>query len=294
MKPTVVFQTDFGAGGGGAMAGVVKSIDEAVPVYDFDHFIEPFNVRAAAYSLSTVTSFWPAGTVFVSVVDPGVGTARRSCVAKLRSGSFVVTPDNGTLTMIAGEIEAIRQIDENVNRLPGSENVHIFHGRDVYAYTAGRLAAGVIDFAGVGPEYPVSEICLLPLTNTETRLAPGFAEGGIYNFEVSYGCARVNIPNKAFQEVCGFSYGDSLQITIRDGQRTVFQGKGRYVMTFGMAEPGEAILLGDIQHGDAQKLRFTLNDGNFIKTYAPELENHMEQAVNYIFTVTKDSSIITG
>lgn len=287
MKPTVVLQSDFGHGGGGAMAGVIKSIDSQVPVYDLNHMLEPLNVRDAAYSLSTVTPFWPDGTVFVSVVDPGVGTQRRSVVAKLKNGSFIVTPDNGTLTMIADQIATVRIIDETRNRLPGSENVFIFHGRDVYAYTAGRLAAGVIDFEGVGPEYPVSQIVILPLTNVITQVSEGFAQGGIYNFEVSYGCARINILNKDFQNIAGFRYGDTVRVTISDGNRIVFDGDTKYERTFGMAEKYRPLLLGDIQHGDAQKLRFTINDMNFIKAYAPELENNLERSVDYVFTVRK-------
>ena len=287
MKPTVVFQTDFGFGGGGAMAGVVKSIDSEVGVYDLDHHIAPFNVRAAAYSLSTVTPYWPAGTVFVSVVDPGVGTTRRSAVAKLKNGSYVVTPDNGTLTLIADEVEAVRSIDEAVGRLPGSENVFIFHGRDIYAYTAGKLAAGVLAFEDVGPAYPVSELVLAPLTNVPTAVREGFAQGGIYNFEVSYGCARINIFNRDFQNVCGFAYGDTVRVCITDGERVVFEGDTIYERTFGMAPTGVPLLLGDIQHGDAQKLRFTINDCNFIKLYAPELENNLEKSADYVFTVTK-------
>lgn len=287
MKPTVVFQTDFGNGGGGAMAGVVKSIDSSVPVYDFDHYIEPYDVRAAAYNLSTVTPYWPCGTVFVSVVDPGVGTSRRSCVARLKNGSFVVTPDNGTLTLIIDQIDQIREIDESINRLPGSENVHIFHGRDVYSYTAGRLAAGVIDFEGVGPLYDTSDICVLPLTNIKTVVREGFAQSGIYNFEASYGCARINIFNKDFNEICGFKYGDKVRVTITDGDKVIFDEITSYIRTFGDAVIGEPILLGDIQIGDAQKLRFTVNNCNFIEMYAPDLIGHMYDAADFVFTVTK-------
>ena len=87
MKPTIVFMTDFGSGGGAVLAGVVKSVDPELGVYDFDHNIEPYNIRQAAYQLSTVVPYWPAGTVFVCVVDPGVGTSRRGCVARLRTAA---------------------------------------------------------------------------------------------------------------------------------------------------------------------------------------------------------------
>ena len=114
MKPTVVFQTDFGSGGGGVLAGVVKTIDPEVSVYDFDHNIEPFNIRQSAYQISTMIPYWPSGTIFVSVVDPGVGTHRKSCVAKLKNGSYVVTPDNGILTSIIDDI--VECIDDIIDK----------------------------------------------------------------------------------------------------------------------------------------------------------------------------------
>ena len=281
MKPTVVFQTDFGSGGGAVMAGVVRSIDPEVGTYDFTHDIEPYNIREAAYQLSTVVPYWPAGTVFVSVVDPGVGTSRTACVAKLACGSYVATPDNGTLTMVAGDIVEIRRIDETINRLPGSENVHIFNGRDVFAYTAGRLAAGIIGFDGVGPAYPVSKIVRLALTNVAPRLGEGWAEGGVYNFDMPYGSARINIRNLDFQQVAGFSYGDLVHVRVTDGDRIVYEGPARYARTFGDVEEGVATLVGDIQPGERQMLRF--NTGNFIREYAPELEGDQSLAVNYRF-----------
>jgi S-adenosylmethionine hydrolase len=89
----------------------------------------------------------------VSVVDPCVGTDRKSVVLKTKTGQYFASPDNGTLTLVAQKfgIDSVRQIDEKVNRLKGSEKSYTFHGRDVYAYTGARLAAGVIDYAQVGP-----------------------------------------------------------------------------------------------------------------------------------------------
>ncbi len=136
-----------------SMKGVALSVDPGLQVHDLTHQIEPFNIWQASYMLAGTIDYWPKGTVFVSVVDPGVGTDRRSVVAKTNSGHFVVTPDNGSLTLIAEAqgIAEVRQIDETVNRRPGSENAHTFHGRDVYSYTGARLAAAIIDFEAVGP-----------------------------------------------------------------------------------------------------------------------------------------------
>ena len=286
MKPTVVLQTDFGNGGGGVMAGVIRSVDPEVPVYDFDHYIEAFNTVAASASLSGAVPYWPPGTVFVSVVDPGVGTERRSCVAKLDNGSYVVTPDNGTLTMLKDMVAEVRRIDESINRLPGSENCYIYHGRDVYSYTAARLASGVISYEEVGPEYPVSEIISHTLTNVETVVREGYAHGGFYDMEKSFGCLRVNITTKDFQEKGGFRYGDRLHLVISDGSRAIYDGICYYDKTFGLAPKGEAFVCGDIQSGDAQTLRFNLNEDNFFDKYAPELNNGLGIAKDYSFTAT--------
>ena len=285
MKPTIVFMTDFGSGGGAVLAGVVKSVDPELGVYDFDHNIEPYNIRQAAYQLSTVVPYWPAGTVFVCVVDPGVGTSRRGCVARLANGSFVVTPDNGALTMVAGEVEEVREIDETANRLPGSEDVHIFHGRDLFSYTAARLAAGIVDYREVGPAYPVGKIVRLALTNVAPKLGDGWAEGGVYNFDVPYGSARINVRNRDFQQVAGFSYGDLVKVSVNDGDRLVYEGTARYARTFGDVEDSVATLVGDIQPGERQMLRF--NTGNFIREYAPELEGDQSLAVDYRFRFEK-------
>ena len=136
-----------------SMKGVALSIDPQLQVHDLTHQIEPFNIWQASYMLAGTIDYWPKGTVFVSVVDPGVGTDRRSVVAKTSSGHYVVTPDNGSLTLVADSqgIAEVRQIDEGVNRRPGSEDSHTFHGRDVYSYTGARLAAAIIDFEAVGP-----------------------------------------------------------------------------------------------------------------------------------------------
>ena len=288
MKPTVVFMTDFGSGGGAVLAGVVKSVDPELGVYDFDHNIEPYNIRQAAYQLSTVVPFWPAGTVFVSVVDPGVGTDRRGCIARLENGSYVVTPDNGTLTMVVGDIVEIREIDQSVNRLPGSEDVHIFHGRDVFSFTAARLASGAISFSEVGPSYPVSEVVRLALTNVKPLLSFGWAEGGVYNFDLPYGSARINIRNRDFQQLAGFSYGDLFHVTVHDGSRFVYEGDGRYGRTFGDVEDREAQLVGDIQLGASQMLRFNTR-GNFIREHAPEVERDQSLAVNFRFRFERAS-----
>ena len=133
----VVFQTDFGTKDGAvsAMKGVASSVDPSLKLYDLTQEIPAYNIWEAAYRLDQTVPYWPAGTVFVSVVDPGVGTERKSVVAKTKSGHYIVTPDNGTLTLLAASIgiESMREIDEAVNRRKNSGASYTFHGRDVYA-----------------------------------------------------------------------------------------------------------------------------------------------------------------
>src|SRR4029078_6078487 len=141
----VVFQTDYGLKDGAvsAMKGVAMDVSPDLKLFDLTHEIPAFNIWEAAYRLEQTVAHWPAGTVFVSVVDPGVGTTRKSVVLKTNSGHYIVTPDNGTLTLVAQSlgIAELREIDEKINRRKGSEKSYTFHGRDVYAYTAGKPVA---------------------------------------------------------------------------------------------------------------------------------------------------------
>ena len=142
-----------------SMKGVAVGVSPDIHIYDLTHQIEPYNIWQGALRLAQTAEYWPAGTVFVSVVDPGVGTERKSIVLRTKSGHYFVTPDNGTLTFVAPRlgIDAVREIDEAVNRRKNSEKSFTFHGRDVYAYTAARLAAGVISFEQVGRELPAAK-----------------------------------------------------------------------------------------------------------------------------------------
>ncbi len=145
-RRALVLSSDFGTTERfvASMKGVALRVDANLQIHDLTHHIQPFNVWQASYMLAGTIDYWPKGTVFVSVVDPGVGTDRRSVVAKTGTGHYVVTPDNGSLTLVADKqgVVEVRQIDETINRRPGSEDSHTFHGRDVYAYTGARLAAG--------------------------------------------------------------------------------------------------------------------------------------------------------
>lgn len=265
-KPRVLLMTDFGLDnlGAASMTGVITSIDNEVICTNLTHGITPFNTWQASGALMYVVPFWPAGTIFVSVVDPGVGTKRRASVAKLKNGCYVVTPDNGTLTHLYYNIgiESIREIDETVNRLKGTEGTSIFHGRDLFAYCAGKLAAGVIDFEGVGPEYPVSEVVLHDkLFHPDVQ--PGCAKGIITQAIRQFGNVNTNISVESFNSA-GFQFGDMVHITITHNERIHFDADVLYEKSFGYVESNEPILY----NGSMLYLGIALNQGHFANTYS--------------------------
>lgn len=282
-KPNLVLQTDFGLTTGFvcSMYGVIKMIDDSLNIYDLNHEIRPFDMRQASFLLADTIPYWAPGTVFISVVDPGVGTARRSCVARLKNGSFVVTPDNGTLTAFAAQIEEVRQIDESVNRMPGSERAGTFHGRDVFAYCGARLAAGVIDYAGVGPAYPVSECVRFEIT--QGSVSAGYAEGQIAGCLKHFGGVSTNIHVEAFEQT-GIRLGDRTHVTLTKGGETLFDQDVLYHRSFGYVPVGEPILYNG---STTPYLSLSLNQRSFAAQYLPHIFDIGENYSDYRITIRK-------
>ena len=255
----VVFQTDFGLKDGAvsAMKGVSMGVDSSLKLFDLTHEIPAYNIWEAAYRLEQTVSYWPAGTVFVSVVDPGVGTARKSVVLKTGSGHFIVTPDNGTLTLVAQSlgIAAVREIDEAANRRKGSEKSYTFHGRDVYAYTAARLASSKIKFEEVGKELP-EEVVSIPYQ--KATLENKKLKGTIAILDVQYGNIWTNIPADLFKQLDAKT-GDKLTVTIFQNNKKVYQGTMPYCSTFGSVAAGKPLLY----LNSLMQVAFALNMGNF-------------------------------
>ncbi len=263
MKP-LVYQTDFGLvdGAVSAMYGVAYCVDPTLRIHDLTHDITPFNIWEASYRLIQTLVYWPEGTVFVSVVDPGVGSDRKSVVVKTRSGRYIVTPDNGTLTHVIRleGIEAVREIDENINRLPRSGESYTFHGRDVYAYTGARLAAGIIEFEGVGPELPVESLVSLPIV--EPKIEGNAVCGTIDVLDVRFGSLWTNIPRTLFLET-GIRYGDRVSITIENDTRCVYRNIILFARSFAEVYVGEA--LSYVNSLDC--VAVAINQGSFARAY---------------------------
>ena len=268
-KHALVIQADFA---GLVMTGVAYSVSKELDIYNLRPLIPLYDIRSASASLAYNAQTWPAGTVFVSVVDPGVGTARKSVVLKTKNGLFFVSPDNGSLSGPATSygVEAVREIDESVNRRPGSDWSHTFHGRDVYSYTGARLAAGVISYEQVGP---LMEPEVIMLDTLAGRLKNGILYGFISGGTGRLGNISFSIDRHLFERVNPV-YGEIYDIVIRNDAEIKWKGSIPYAKSFGDVPVGENLLFVN-SSGD---LSIAINQGNFAKSFGIEYGNdwHIE------------------
>lgn len=262
-QPILVLQSDFGLldGAVASMKGVAVGVSPDIHIFDLTHNIEPFNIWQGALRLVQTAEYWPAGTVFVSVVDPGVGTDRKSVVMKSKSGHYFVTPDNGTLTFVSERlgIEAVREIDEAVNRRKNSEKSFTFHGRDVYAYTAARLAAGVITFEQVGRELP-PHVVTIPYERA--RYEDGVVHGNIQTDDGNYGNIWTNVDRATFGKL-GLAAGDTVRVKILKSGEEVLNLTVPYAHTFGEVGVGKPLLY----LNSLDSVSLAINQKSFAKEY---------------------------
>lgn len=264
MKKPLVFQSDFGTADGAvsAMYGVAYGVDSQLLISDLTHDITPFDIWEASYRLIQTVKYWPEGSVFVSVVDPGVGSKRLSLVVRTNSGHYIVTPDNGTLTHIKRMwgISEARVIDESTNRLQGSSESYTFHGRDVYAYTGARLAAGIISYEEVGPTVPVETIFELPVV--EATYDNDCVSGTIDVLDVRFGSLWTNIPREMFLKL-GVRHGSRVEISIENETRTLYKNILVYAKSFADVYVGEPL----VYVNSLDCMAVAINQGSFARAY---------------------------
>jgi S-adenosylmethionine hydrolase len=246
----LVLMTDFGLKDGavaamkGVAQGVARNLARQLPITDLTHDIPPFDIAEAAYRLRQTAPYWPAGTVFVTVVDPGVGTARKSVAARDVHGRIFVCPDNGLLTHLADEIgfDSVREIDEIAHRLPGSSESFTFLGRDLYAFIGARLASGDLQFDDIGPSLP-------EITRLEVHHATVFQNGGLEDrvigsipvLDVNFGNVWTNIPKSLLEQV-GVNFGDQVQVVIKHNELERYREVIPFVHSFGFVPHGERLV----------------------------------------------------
>lgn len=257
-KNALLIQADFA---GLVMTGVAYSVSKDLDVYNVRPLIPLYNIREASASMAYNAQTWPAGTVFVSVVDPGVGTDRKSVVLQTQNGLYFVSPDNGSLSgpATAYGIEAVREIDESVNRIPGTEWSHTFHGRDVYSYTGARLAAGVISYEEVGP---LLEPQVIMLDELGARLEDGILYGYVSGGTGRLGNISFSIDRHLFEEM-NPAYGEIYDVVIRNNDEIAWEGSLPYTKSFGDVPLGDNLLFVN----SSGSTSIAVNQGNFADKY---------------------------
>ena len=260
----LVLQSDFGLvdGAVSAMVGVALEESPTLKIHHLTHDITPYNIFEGSYRLFQTVNYWPEGTTFVSVVDPGVGSKRKSVVAKTVQNQYIVTPNNGTLSFIKKHVGilAIREISEVENRRKNTEHSYTFHGRDVYAYTGAKLASGHITFEEVGPELSIDEIVEIPVV--ETTIGNDFVSGAIDILDVRFGSLWTSITREEFYTLSP-EFGNRFEVTIYNNDMLVYENQVTYGKSFADVRIGQPILY----INSLYRVGLAINQGSFAKAY---------------------------
>lgn len=264
MSKPLVLQSDFGIvdGAVSAMTGVALSVNEDLRIYTLSHSVSQFNIFEASYRLFQAVSYWPEGSVFVSVVDPGVGSDRNSVVVLTNSGHYIVTPNNGTLSHIKKYIgiqEAVI-IDVAKNRRTGaSSESYTFDGRDLYAYVGARLACGQLKLKEIGETCNSDQVQSLELPGVEVK--GNQIIGSIEIFDERYGSVWSSIPVENFKAF-NPEFGKAYRVQIIEEGKVIFDQKVVYGHAFTAVNVGETLLY----VSSLNRMALALNQGS-IKDY---------------------------
>src|SRR5690348_1877824 len=218
--PTVVFMTDFGTLDDAVpiCKGVMYSILPSLRIVDITHQVKPYSILDGARFLFGTTPYYPAGTVFVVVVDPGVGSTRKAIVAESKRGQYFVVPDNGLLTLLEARdgIESVHEIT-NPAWMIGSKLSSTFHGRDIFSPAAAHLSRGE-DWRQVGPEVAVKDLVRLDLK--QARLDERGLEAEVIATDGPYGNLVTNIDADDFLKL-GYRRGGQVEVTVGKEKMTM-------------------------------------------------------------------------
>ena len=255
--PTIVFMTDFGVVDDSVALcrGVMYSVMPSVRIVDLTHQVTPFSILDGARFLYGATPYFPAGTVFVVVIDPTVGSMRKAIVARSKRGQYFVLPDNGLLTLVEQRdgIEAVREIT-NPEWMIGSKLSSTFHGRDIFSPVGAHMARGD-DWSKVGPEMAVKNLVRL-----ELRVAK-IDERGLNATVVAtdgpFGNLVTNVDADDFMKL-GYQRGQEVPVTV--GGREM---KMKFVKTFSDVPLNEPLLYIDSRG----HLALAVNQNSFAAMY---------------------------
>ena len=256
-RRTIVFMTDFGTANDAVAIcrAVIFSIVPAdVRVTDITHQVTPFSIEEGARFLAGVSQYYPSDTVFLVVVDPGVGTSRKAVIVKSKKGQYFVLPDNGLITPVIDRdgLDSAREIT-NPSWMIQAAVSSTFHGRDIFSPAAAHLASGW-DFTKAGPEVSA----LVRLTTKSSTTKEKGIEGDIIGLDDPYGSLITDIPGDEFKQL-GYSLGDKVAVLINKKPVTV-----PFVKTFMDVPVGVSLLYIDSRG----RVGIANNKGNYAKKFS--------------------------
>ncbi len=254
---TIVFMTDFGVVDDSVAIcrGVMYSIMPEVRIVDLTHQVTPFSILDGARFLYGATPYYPAGTVFVVVVDPTVGSTRKAIVAKSKRGQYFVLPDNGVLTLVEQRdgIEGVHEIT-NPDWMIGTKMSSTFHGRDIFSPVGAHVARGE-DWTKVGPEMPVAALVQMELK--AARLDGRGVTAEVIATDGPFGNLVTNLDAEDFLKL-GYQRGQEVPVQIGDKEMKI-----KFVRTFSDVPLREPLLYIDSRGHFA----IAVNQGSFAATF---------------------------
>ena len=255
--PTIVFMTDFGVVDDSVAIcrGVMYGIMPEVRIVDLTHQVAPFSIFDGARFLYGATPYYPAGTVFVVVVDPGVGSTRKAIVAHSKRGQYFVLPDNGVLTFVEQRdgIDEVREIT-NPDWMIGSKLSSTFHGRDIFSPVGAHLARGD-DWKTVGPEMPGKDLVRLDVKIA--KLDDHGLNAAIIATDGPFGNLVTNVDGSDFLKL-GYQRGQEVPVKIGEKELTI-----KFVRTFSDVPLNQPLLYIDSRG----HLGLAVNQNSFAATY---------------------------
>lgn len=256
-RPTIVFMTDFGVVDDSVAIcrGVMYSIVPDLRIVDLTHQVTPFSIADGARFLYGATPYYPAGTVFVVVIDPTVGSSRKAIMVKSKRGQYFVLPDNGLMTLVQDRdgLEAAREI-MNPAWMIGAALSSTFHGRDIFSPAGAHLARGD-DWSQVGPELDLGK--LVRLNITPAKLDDHGLSGQVIATDGPFGNLVTNISGDEFLKL-GYTRGQTVSITIADRKMAI-----PFVRTFSDVPLKQPLLYIDSRG----RLGIAVNQDSFARTY---------------------------
>jgi S-adenosylmethionine hydrolase len=254
-KPLIVFMTDFGSVDDAVAIckGVIKTLAPDAEIIDLTHQVTPYSISEGARLLGRTSQYYPPGTIFLTVIDPGVGTSRRSIIVKTKRGQYFVLPDNGLITLVVDRdgVEGVREITNPKWGLAGSSS-STFHGRDIYSPAAAHLQRGE-DWRDAGPELKdVTRLEIPRVTVNSTGI-----QGQIVALDGPFGNLVTNVARDDLVKL-GYQVGDTVRVRLSGKELAV-----PFVKTFGGVPIGKPLLFID-SRGLAS---LAINQGNFAKAH---------------------------